>query len=103
MSCSPVSRCTVDTKNKETGSAYRLTASTCRPQVVQLYLLSSRIRQLNNFNRKAPGWSSSGLTPFHVLPVNIRVEALQQVFLAFDIALDSREWLHHLRDVFTLF
>lgn len=51
----PVSRCTVETKHKERRQAYRLTASTCRLQVVQLYLLSSEMRQLIDSNKEAPG------------------------------------------------
>lgn len=77
MSCTLVSRRTVDTEHKEKCQTYRLTASTCRPQLVQLYLLSSEICQLIDCNRNAPGWSSPVLTPFHVLPVNIRIETLQ--------------------------
>lgn len=42
MSCTPVSRRTVYTEHKERCQTYRLTASTCRPQLVQLYLLSSK-------------------------------------------------------------
>lgn len=71
--------------------------------MVQLYLLSSRICQPIESNRKSPSWCNSGLTPFHVLPINICIETLQQVLLAFDVALDRREWFHHLRDMFTLF